>query len=589
MIDLYTKTGRKIVQRTKDAVAEAALTTYGINQILVPLYASRGMTPSDLDLSFTGLPSVDSLEGAFEAGSAIAEAVEKKQRIAIIGDYDADGATSTACFLRALGSIGADVVYLVPDRKKGYGLSVELAEAAHELGAKMMITVDNGIVAYAGVDRAKALGMTVIITDHHLCGDKLPKADVIVNQNIPGSKFKGRYLAGVGVAYYVLSATRRALAKKNLPTFNMLQLADLVAIGTVGDVVPLDLTNRILVNSGIERMRSGFMSPGVDALLRVSGKLPMDMNTEAIGFQLAPRINASGRLATANTSIDLLACTDIDKAIILATELNTINSERKSMQRDMGQIADIMAVLGTSARNVMVVHNAEFNEGIVGLLASKIKETHAKPSAVFTTAEDGNFKGSFRSIPGVNVRDAIALVASRHPGLVLKFGGHAMAAGAAIQKDMHLLFEKAFDEAVTEIALPGAFNPELESDGSLPLGAMNLETAELLAKEHWGSGFPPPVFDDRFKVVSQRAIGTEKQHLKLTLERNGVNVDAIYFNQGEDLPAQAHLIYRPAINVWNEQKSLQLMIDSHVTALDLTHDNSPPPEQKETKKFKLKF
>lgn len=573
--DLYTKQGRKVVQRNRDKVAESALAAQGMHPLLAMLFGSRGMGVADVSLDIGRLPVSDSLEGATEAGIAIAESVAAKERIVIVGDYDADGATSTACFLRALRQIGADVTYLVPDRKKGYGLSAELAEQAHAIGGKTLITVDNGVVAFAGVKRAKELGLKVIITDHHLPADTLPNADVLVNQHIKGSKFKGRNLAGVGVAYYVLSATRKALATKGLPSFNILQLADLVSIGTVGDVVPLDMTNRILVDIGLNRMRQGNMSPGVEALIRISGKEYADANTEMIGFQLAPRINASGRLATANASIDLLSSTSQEESLRLASELDAINSERKSMQRDMSEIAEIMGKLGTTAKSVMVVHNAEFAEGIVGLLASKLKETHAKPSAVFTTAEDGHLKGSFRSIPGVHIRDAIALVDSRYPGLLIKFGGHAMAAGATIDSNGLKKFERALDEAVQEIALPNAFNPEYETDGAMPSGCLNLQVTELLAKQHWGSGFPPPVFEDVFQVVDQRTIGSEKQHSKLVLERHGERFDAIYFNHDDVLPKSVRFIYRPSINVWNQEKKMQLMIETHIVDFKPTLEKSP--------------
>ena len=554
--------GKPTRQRKIDPSLASAFTQQGIHPVLARVYAGRGIQPGVVAPDISMLPDKSSLQNCMEAGAMLAESITSGQRIIIVGDYDADGATSTACMLRGIRGFGGDVDFVVPDRRKhGYGLGTEIARMAKEKGGELVCTVDNGVSAHAGVAEAKRLGMTVVLSDHHLQGDTLPKADCLVNPNLNDSTFASRALAGVGVAFYVLGALREEMRKRNSQNdFALGSLLDLVAVGTVGDLVPMDTCNRALVRMGMERIRARRASTGIQALLSVAGKNPATANSETAGFALAPRINAAGRLETADIGIRMLATDNMGEALRLAHDLDMINRERKTLQMDMTETAlDIIDSMQTDGRNALVVFDGSFHEGVVGLVASRLKERFHRPSAAFAKAEDGTLKGSFRSIPGVHVRDVLDLVSKRAPGLVLKMGGHAMAAGASIDAGGFDKFSSLFDRAVCDLASDDAFSPELETDGVLAPTEMTYELAEAIARENWGQGFPAPLFEGRFRVLSQRPIGTG--HLKLQLDVGAGKMDAVFFGREEPVGEVIEATYRLDLNEYNGERRLQIMID----------------------------
>lgn len=556
---------KEIRRRTLNKVDYQAMLSSGVHPVMARLYASRSVSPNALFPNIGALPAKDTLEGCIDAGKMLADAVMNNKKCVLVGDYDSDGVTSTSIFIRALRTLGANASYIIPDRvKEGYGLSPGLARRAKEMGADVLITVDNGVSAFSGVMEAKKLGMDVIITDHHLQSSdgKLPNADIIVNPNIIGSKFKTRSLAGVGVAFYVLGALREELkARKFELTFNMSQLLDIVAIGTVGDMVALDEVNRAIVNMGINRMRSGEGVVGTRALLSVTGRNPIKTNSETIGFVLAPRINAAGRLETANIGIEMMITDDIGEALVIASQLDAINKERRNIQSEMTDIAlSLVDNIDATNRNSLVVFDKSFHEGVVGLVASKLKETYHLPSCALSVAEDGHIKGSLRSIEGVHIRDVVDLVSKRTPGLVISFGGHAMAAGLKIRADGLDAFAQAFEHAVRDLALPDAFNPYVMTDGELNGSDITFELVNAINAENWGQGFPTPLFEGTFKVVRQKLVGNA--HTKMTLQSGTTQYEAILFGHDEPLPETIRALYKIGINEYQGASTLQLMIES---------------------------
>lgn len=534
----------------------------GESPVMARLYAARGIAPEDAILDSSKLPAKETLEGASEAAQLLAEAIQGGKRIIILGDYDADGATSTALMLRALRQAGADVGSLVPDRVlHGYGISPLLARMAKDMGAEVIVTVDNGISAHAGIAEAKALKISTCITDHHLQADTLPNADCIVNPNMRSSKFATRNLAGVGVAFYVLGMLREELKRRNHSRlFNLASMIDLVAVGTVGDLVRLDAPNRTLVKLGIDKIRRLQGLPGLKALLSVTGRNPAATNGETLGFVIAPRINAAGRLQTADIGIRMLATDDLGESLLLAKQLDDINHERRAIQAEMTDIAlDMVEGLDLSGRRSAVVFDETFHEGVVGLVASHLKERFGLPSAAFARGEDGHYKGSFRSINGVHVRDVLELVSKRADGVLLNFGGHAMAAGGRVARGRMDEFTRLFDAAVVELAQPGAFDPVTYTDGTLTSSEISYELAKRIGEENWGQGFPPPLFQGGFKVVDQRVVGNG--HLKLTLDDGWRRHNAIFFGQGQPINEQVNLLYRLGINEYNGASTVQLMVE----------------------------
>lgn len=555
--------------RPAQEAASHALKQAGIHDLMARLLASRGVTDAtQIDPAWRNMIPPNMLTQAREAAVLLADAIARRDRMLIIADYDCDGATACAVGLRALRSMGAVVDFLVPNRfETGYGLSpavVELAEQHPSGKPDLLITVDNGIASIDGVEAAHMAGMKVLVTDHHLPGDELPDALAIVNPNQPGCEFPSKNLAGVGVIFYLMLALRAELRQRGVYEANagprLNELADLVALGTVADVVSLDANNRLIVTQGLERMRKGQMQAGLRALFQVAGRDPRQASAFDLGFALGPRINAAGRLADMALGIRCLITDDEDEAANLARELEDMNQDRRSIEQSMREEALRAAELAEPDTSATVcVFHPEWHQGIVGLVASRLKEKYWRPTLAFAQGDEGEIKGSGRSIPDVHLRDALDLVSKRYPGLILKFGGHAMAAGLTIEEDNYDVFVQAFEEAVQELTGRYQFDPIIETDGSLEPEHINITVAGLLQKQVWGAGFPAPVFRDNFFVRQQRLL--KNKHLKLSLERNGEYFDAIWFNRDTLLPENIEAAYRLDQNEWNGNVSVQFIIE----------------------------
>lgn len=541
----------------------------GIHPLLARLWAARGVThPDQTRLNWPALLPPAHLTHSAHAASVLADAIQANKRLLIVADYDCDGATACAVGLRALSAMGADVDFLVPNRfETGYGLSPAVIELAcrHRNGKPdIIITVDNGIASVEGVDAANAAGIGVVVTDHHLPGDTLPAALAIVNPNQPGCGFPSKNLAGVGVIFYMMLALRAELRRRGVYAADggprLDALADLVALGTVADVVRLDANNRLLVTQGLARMRSGRMQPGLRALFAVAGREPRNANSFDLGFALGPRINAAGRLADMSLGIACLTTDDEAQALNMARELDNINRERRTIEAEMREQAmAAMEAPQATAGATVCVYDPGWHQGVVGLVASRLKEKFWRPTLAFAPAGDDEIRGSGRSIPDVHLRDVLDLVSKRHPGLIRKFGGHAMAAGLTLGRDGFAQFAPAFEAAVRELTGRDQFEPLIETDGSLETGYANAEVAGLLQQQVWGAGFAAPLFLDEFTVRSQRLVG--EKHLKLSLERGAQRFDAIWFGHDQSLPAQIQAAYRLEQNVWNGMVSVQLVIE----------------------------
>lgn len=511
------------------------------------------------------------LKGIQSAASMLADAIEAESRIVIVADYDCDGATACAVCLRALRSMrAASVQYFVPDRAvHGYGLSPSVVEALAGLEPDLLITVDNGIASVEGVRAAKARGMTTVITDHHLAGDELPDADVIVNPNQPGCTFPSKSLAGVGVAFYTMLALRAELRERGWfntehPAPNLGNLLDLVALGTVADVVKLDANNRLLVRQGIARMRADRMHPGIRALFAVSGRQAGRASTFDMGFALGPRLNAAGRLADMSIGIECLTTDDPARAYNLAQQLDQLNRERRGIEEEMRDQAQLkLDSLQIDTAPAISLFEPEWHQGVIGIVAGRIKDQMHRPTIAFARAnedqEDGELKGSGRSIAALHLRDALDLVTKRHPDLILRFGGHAMAAGLTIREKDFQRFRQIFAEIAGELLDEADLERHLETDGSLETGYMNLEVARMLEAEIWGQGFAAPLFEDVFQVEKQRLL--KDRHLKLQLSKPGAVFEAIRFNYAEPVPSRIRAAYRLATNEYQGVASVQLMLE----------------------------
>jgi single-stranded-DNA-specific exonuclease len=558
---------RPIQRRPVDDAAVGVL--QGVPPVLARLYAARGVrSAADLDLGLAGLAPVGSLDGVAAAAELVAEHLERGRRILIVGDYDADGATSTALLVRALQGLGGTPGYLVPDRfVHGYGLSPALVRDAARQEPALLITVDSGINCHAGVALARELGMDVLVTDHHLPGAQLPSATAIVNPALPGQSFPSRCLAGVGVAFYLAAALARRLgADRGLVP----GLLDLVALGTVADLVPLDRNNRILVTHGLQRIRAGACRPGIIALLAAGRRDPRAVVTTDLAFAAGPRLNAAGRLDDMSVGIECLLSDDAARAGELAGLLSSLNEERKEIEGRMQQEA-LQAIAGLEPGPgelppVLCVYRPGWHSGVVGLVAARLKERYHRPVVAFAEAEDGLLKGSARSIPGLHIRDALADVDARHPGLIERFGGHAMAAGLSLAPAGLARFRDALAGEVAARLDPGALDGTIVSDGELPEEALGLATAELLRDAApWGQGFPEPLFDGRFELLEARVVGAD--HLKLRLRPVGGRriLDGIAFRQagrlGAARPARVHLAYRLGVNDYAGVRSAQLVVE----------------------------
>ena len=543
----------KITIRRFDRNVVQALTNRGFPEPLARALAARHVTsPSDLDYEFKEMLSPWDLKNCREAGEAIADAIWKQKKIVIIGDYDCDGATAVSVGILGLQALGAfNVSYLIPDRDKdGYGLSPQLVDRAAAAGAELIITVDNGISSVAAVEHAKTLGIEAVVTDHHLPGDEIPDT-LVVNPNQRGDTFPSKSLAGVGVIFYVLIAVRSALRAKgaypNGKQPNLQHLIDLVALGTVADVVPLDRK----------------MQPGVSALLSVAGKNAHRISANDLGYILGPRINAAGRLDSINKGVECLTSYDYNTALFYAKELDQINAERRNREVSMQSDAILsLQTISVDDSNSIVLKGDDWHAGIIGLVASRIKEQTYRPVIAFAPSEENGehvLKGSGRSIPGIHLRDALDRVSKLSPGLILKFGGHAMAAGLTIRKDAFDEFKELFARAVKELSDPEMFERNIVTDGELRASDFNIELVEAIRKHVWGQAFPEPLFANQFKVLSQRVL--KDQHLKLSLEVDGREIQAIWFRHKRELPPTVRLAYKLDINDFRGRQSVQLIIE----------------------------
>jgi single-stranded-DNA-specific exonuclease len=539
----------------------------GLHPLLARLYASRGIKDkAELDYELKSLIPPTALTHATDAAQLLADAIEAEAKLLIIGDYDCDGATATAVGMRALKSLGADVDFLLPDRfKLGYGLSPEIVDVAAEQSPDLIITVDNGIASLEGVARAQQHGIATLITDHHLPGDTLPDAECIVNPNQPGCDFPSKCIAGVGVMFYVMLALRAELRERGYfaerPEPNFANLLDLVALGTVADVVKLDRNNRILVSQGLKRMRAGQMQTGIAALFKAAARDPKRATAFDLGFLLGPRLNAAGRLADMRLGVECLLTDDPARALTIAQQLDNFNRERREIEAGMQEQAlhllESMDIDDDAAG--IALFDEGWHEGVVGILASRIKDKLHRPVFAFAPGEGGIIKGSGRSIPGLHLRDALDLVAKRQPGLLVRFGGHAMAAGATLRAGDFERFSQTFADVARELLDPADLTRTLETDGNLEGGYLSLEAARLLENEIWGQGFPAPLFVDEFDVEQQRVL--KEKHLKLRLRKGNSRIDAIQFNFSTQPGTSTRLAYRLAINEYMGVESPQLMVE----------------------------
>ncbi|PVZ83031.1 single-stranded-DNA-specific exonuclease RecJ [Serratia sp. S1B] len=547
--------------------------------LLRRLYALRGVQgEQELERSVKGMLPWQQLGGIEAAVTLLQQALTQRQRIMVVGDFDADGATSTALTVLALRSMGGSAVdYLVPNRfEDGYGLSPEVVEQVAARGADLIITVDNGISSHAGVDSAHAKGMLVLVTDHHLPGDTLPAAEAIVNPNLSSCHFPSKSLAGVGVAFYLMLALRTRLRdsgwfeQQSLTIPNLADLLDLVALGTVADVVPLDANNRILVYQGLNRIRAGKSRPGIRALLEVANRDARQLAANDLGFVLGPRLNAAGRLDDMSIGVSLLLSDDITQARMLASDLDALNLTRRDIEQGMQvEALALCSQLEQSATELpygLAMYHPEWHQGVVGILASRIKERFHRPVIAFAPAGEGILKGSGRSVAGLHLRDALERLDTLHPGLMMKFGGHAMAAGLSLEESRFDEFRQRFGELVGEWLDPAMLEGVVWSDGELAMQELTLATAELLREGGpWGQAFPEPVFDGKFRILQQRLVG--EKHLKLMVEPlgGGPLLDGIAFNIDttqwpDNSIKEVEIAYKLEVNEFRGNRNVQLLI-----------------------------
>lgn len=549
-----------------------------LHPILKQIYAARGITAEQqLQQTIDQIHKPNELLGLNVACDLLFTAIKHNKRIIVVGDFDADGATSSALMMQGLNLLGSkNHDFLVPNRfEYGYGLTPEITLMAISMGAQVIVTVDNGISCIAGVAKAKELGCQVIVTDHHLPGEHLPDADAIVNPNQHGCPFPSKALAGVGVAFYFMVALRQVMrqqhwfTEQNIGEPNMAQLLDLVALGTVADVVSLDQNNRILVAQGLKRIRAGATRPGIQALIEVAGKNQSKLVASDFGFGLGPRLNAAGRLDDMGLGIRCLLTTDIYQARLIAAELDDLNKTRREIEQGMQieaeQILTNLNFTEDTLPSALALYQEDWHQGVIGIVAGRLKEKFNRPTIVFAQGDDGEIKGSARSIPGLHIRDLLEHIDSQNPGLILKFGGHAMAAGLAIHEHQFEQFSTLFNSIAQHWLNPELLQGKIFSDGQLDKSGFTLDFASLLKEAGpWGQNFPEPVFDNHFTLIQQRIVGDK--HLKLMVEFDGLAIDAIAFNV--DLTAwpnpkckTVHLAYKLDINEFRGKQSLQLLVD----------------------------
>ena len=561
---------------TRDIPPRAAwaLEQAGVHPLLAQLFAARGvLNKDDLDDGLAQLLPPSGLLGVQAAASLLADAIASQQRLCIVADYDCDGATACAVAVRGLRLLGAkQVSYIVPDRVvDGYGLTAPIAQRVHDNGADVLITVDNGIASVEGVAQAQALGLKVLVTDHHLPAAELPTAEVIVNPNQPGCSFASKSMAGVGVMFYVLLALRAELRQRGAFTAEQQPKLDallpLVALGTVADVVKLDANNRRLVAQGLKRIRAGALPAGLKALFTAAGRQAASATTFDFGFALGPRINAAGRLSDMTLGIECLLTDDDARAAELAQALDGINRERRVIEGDMREqameIAESLFDEGEEPPPAICVFDPDFHEGVVGIVASRIKDKLHRPTFVFAASsavgKEDELKGSGRSIPGFHLRDALDLIAKRHPGVLLRFGGHAMAAGCTVAEEHLDVFEEALSQVATEWLDVATLTRSLETDGPLAPEYLRVDLVDTLHKEVWGQGFAPPMFSEEVDVISQRLVG--EKHLALKLKHQGQPVDGIWFGRTAQLPRRVKLAFRLDADEWQGQRRVRFLVE----------------------------
>ena len=621
----YTTAMPEITPRNIPVQAEQHLRDSGYSPALAKIFAARGVTDSkQLDTALSGLLPFDNLKNVAEMARLLADAIAAQKKLMVIADYDADGATACAVAVRGLRAFGAQIDFIVPNRfEYGYGLTPEIVHLAakgspHSGGVPngvplagasqskpdILITVDNGIASVEGVAEANRLGMQVLVTDHHLPGDSLPDAACIVNPNQPGCAFPSKNLAGVGVMFYVLLALRAELRSRGAFAAQaeprLAGLLDLVALGTVADVVKLDQNNRILVQQGLLRIRAGRACPGINALLQVAKKDTARTSSQDLGFTVGPRLNAAGRLDDMSLGINCLLTDDASTALQIAAKLDALNRERRSIETDMqdNALASLEGV-DPSDNFSLVLFDESWHQGVIGILASRLKDKFHRPTIAFARAAEGEIKGSGRSIAGLHLRDALDLVSKRHPALIRKFGGHAAAAGLSIAESDFAAFVTAFEEVAGSLLDQNDLAQRIETDGALDVAEMNLDIARLLDEQVWGQGFPAPQFSDDLIVHNQRVVG--EKHLKLqlrhvtgeasrlreqlldgpsrtgktgstvsgpTLGTNGKIIEAILFGHNEPLPEHIHAVYSLSVNEYNGTQSLQLIVRHWQNAKD---------------------
>ena len=568
----------KIITRDVPPRSAWALEQAGVHPLLARLYAARGVLGKDeLDDGLARLLPPDTLLGTREAAVLLADAIRDDQRLCIVADYDCDGATACAVAVRGLRLLGAKhVSYLVPDRViDGYGLTPPISERVAAMGADMLITVDNGIASVEGVATARALGLAVLVTDHHLPGAELPLADVMVNPNQPGCTFESKSIAGVGVMFYVLMALRSEMRARGVfdlasqPKLDV--LLPLVALGTVADVVKLDSNNRRLVAQGLRRIRAGALPAGIAALFKAAGRNAPTATTFDFGFALGPRINAAGRLADMTLGIECLLTDDPVRADELAKMLDGINRERRVIEGGMREQALLLTESlfavdeegGEAIPDAISVFDADFHEGVVGIVASRLKDRFHRPTFVFAASaapgKDHELKGSGRSIPGFHLRDALDLVAKRHPGVLLRFGGHAMAAGCTIAREQFATFERALALVAHEWLDASTLTRRLDTDGPLAPEYLRVDLVDTLHREVWGQGFAPPTFSEEIEIVSQRLVG--EKHLALKMKHQGKSVDGIWFGHTEPLPSRVKLAFRLDADEWQGVRRVRFLVE----------------------------
>lgn len=555
----------KITQRPCPADTTQRLIQSGIAPLLARIYAARGIdSPTQLDTDIKHLLPFNLLKDVEKMAGLLADAIADQKKLLVVADYDADGATACAVAMRGLSALGARVDFIVPNRfEYGYGLTPEIVQLAAKSSPDILLTVDNGIASVEGVAEARRLGMQVLVTDHHLPGDALPEALCIVNPNQPGCSFPSKNLAGVGVMFYVLMALRAKMRKRGAfadqAEPNLGNLLDLVALGTVADVVKLDDNNRILVQQGLQRIRAGRSCAGIQALLHVARRPAVRATAYEMGFIVGPRLNAAGRLEDMSLGICCLLTDDDAEAAEIATKLDALNHERRSIEADMQDSA--LTTLNTFDPEdgfSLSLFNEDWHQGVIGILASRLKDKFHRPVIAFARSRTGELKGSGRSIAGLHLRDALDLVSKRQPHLILKFGGHAMAAGLSIREEHLNDFRLAFEAVAHELLDTDALVKTIATDGSLNADEFSLNIARDLQRQVWGQGFPEPLFEGDFHVQTQRVVG--EKHLKLKLSSPAGSFDAIRFFSADPAPDHIHAVYSLSVNEYNGSESLQLIV-----------------------------